>query len=846
MKIVYENIDQRIRKLNNKYSTPITFMREAQIYTNKNVFCENNAVNSIKHWESLSEDIDSAFLKALDIFDELCINSSPSVIRTSCEALLENVDKIRDQVQLANSLKYRMGVMRKKTATKINKQHDMVTNNIRAAIANVHNVLSQSSPKAAINPTTPSPDSANSDGVAQECYNALYDKCMVIKECDRIIKNYASISRRFNIDRIVSDIKYEDDSYLACYEIASCIDTYNIPFTNKYNSALETAAYAFDKHYMNYPKDSIIQAVTDYFIFSNVLKESNIPEVEKVARISVLFEQSDFDILPWRNKETITTPYQESAEELAEGYGVEFDYITEGEFKKQFRKQQKAFNKDLKKSAKKLIKDVKRGNPEERKDKEVLEMIDDFRKDCMKDDSDKKSKVPLLKSLINKIFVKSPAAVADGLPNIFSIIRVGFILSTTVINPIISVVALIADTAIKLTLTRKQMVKVVNAYENEIKTVKDKIEKVKDDQTKDNLEKYLKELEKDYEKLDEYCRSVHSEEENDERDEAKWAAEYDDDDDFDFGEFGDDDFDFEEAASILCISKYMESISESIIDTSVDGIIAGNICKLDNDSIDAVTDFSITVPVILEKDKLKECLISHRNDLRESGNSVLDYMRIDCLNENIYKLEKAAASYNTSNTTRDAMLYLSCLNEITKINSNGYVNEMDFTNTIKLAVSNLKKTAMKLSDKEKQISSSIDVAANNTAKGIEQAMSNNNREAVIRGSIIPSASKCIKIAITTGIAWAINPAIAVIGAIGAFACSKKLQGKERQLVLDDIEIELKMCERYMRIAEDKGDMKKVRQIEQIQRNLERQRQRIKYKMVVVYNQKVPDAKEDND
>ena len=50
-----------------------------------------------------------------------------------------------------------------------------------------------------------------------------------------------------------------------------------------------------------------------------------------------------------------------------------------------------------------------------------------------------------------------------------------------------------------------------------------------------------------------------------------------------------------------------------------------------------------------------------------------------------------------------------------------------------------------------------------------------------------------------------------------------------------------MCERYMRQAEEKNDMKAIRQIEQIQRNLERQQQRIKYRMKVIYKQNIPNA-----
>ena len=66
------------------------------------------------------------------------------------------------------------------------------------------------------------------------------------------------------------------------------------------------------------------------------------------------------------------------------------------------------------------------------------------------------------------------------------------------------------------------------------------------------------------------------------------------------------------------------------------------------------------------------------------------------------------------------------------------------------------------------------------------------------------------------------------------------------LGLNDIEIELKMCERYLRQAEEKNDMEAIRQIEITQRNLERQRQRIKYKMHVIYNQRTPDVKSKDD
>ena len=295
------------------------------------------------------------------------------------------------------------------------------------------------------------------------------------------------------------------------------------------------------------------------------------------------------------------------------------------------------------------------------------------------------------------------------------------------------------------------------------------------------------------------------------------------------------------------MSDIVQSISESLIDDTVDGIVCNNIFKLDDDSIDSLTDFSITVPVILEKEKLKESLVNYRNQLRKSAKYTKDYMRIDCLNENIYKLETSNRSYNTSNSSKDILNYLFCLKEFTKINSD-YITEMEFGNTIKMAINKLQKDAVKLSDKEKQVSSIIDVSANNIAKKLEDSVKTNNRESIIRGSIIPSASKCIKLALIYGTAWCISPAIAIISAIGHFACSKAMQKKERQLILDDIDIELKMCDRYISDAENKNDLKKIRELEKIKRNLIRQKQRITYKMITVYHEpivKANDGKNDD-
>ena len=837
MKITFSDINKRISRLESSPPRTLINVKEAQLYTRhngKDIFLSNNAFNSIENWESLDENTDVAFGKALDVFEELCLNAtSESMVRTACDILLEGTSKVRNQTQLMNSLKNRFGRLQHKSTVGVEKAHSSITSKIQDSIANIQNTLKSAGMAGG----------AKTVNIAttNECFSQLQEKCAVFIECDRIVKNYATVSKRFNLDKIISNIRYNIDNYQACFEIASCIDTYNQSFKNRYNSALETAAYVFDKHFMNYPKDKIVEAVTDYFLFTGSLKEEQVNDVKDVMRISVLFEQEDFSSLSWVDLEMPPEPIDNNVTVDIENYGTGYEFLSENDLNKAVEAKKKEIKKDVKKTGKIIKKAAKEGNPEERRDEEVKEMVAEFRASCLKN-KDSKTNLPSLKSLITKLFAKNPYQIVYELPNLLSLIRIAFIITSGAIHPVLMVCTFIVDQLLKVHFSRKQLEKIVNAYKNEINSVKSKIEKTKDTQTKENLEKYLEELNKDLTKIKDYERELYTEEENDEREYADY--DFGDDDDFDF-DFDDDEFNFEEVAAIQIISSQIDALSEALIDDTVDGIVYNNIFKLDNDSIDAITDFSITVPVILEKDKLKNCLCSYRNELRESITDVKDYVRINCLNDNILKLETANNSYITTSTTKDAMHYLQCLNEIAKIKSDSYIMEMDFTNSIKLAVKQLKANAVKLKDKDKQISSSIDVAANNTAKSIENALMNGNREAVIKGSMIPSASKCIKAAIMAGVAWAVNPAVAVIGAIGAFACSKKLQKKERQLVLDDIEIELKMCERYLRQAEDEGDMKKVRQIEIIQRNLERQKQRIQYKMVVIYNQRVPDVESVN-
>lgn len=153
-------------------------------------------------------------------------------------------------------------------------------------------------------------------------------------------------------------------------------------------------------------------------------------------------------------------------------------------------------------------------------------------------------------------------------------------------------------------------------------------------------------------------------------------------------------------------------------------------------------------------------------------------------------------------------------------------------NNIKLFQMGLKKKMKDLSAKEQGFCRNLDGSFSRLVKSMQQALVSDRREAIIKGSVIPSLSKAIKWGCVIAGTSIINPIAPVVTAIGAFAMSKKLTKKERTLLLDDIEIELKVIDKEIGMAESDNNTKKMRALMKEQRNLQRQYQRIKYNIRV--------------
>lgn len=89
-------------------------------------------------------------------------------------------------------------------------------------------------------------------------------------------------------------------------------------------------------------------------------------------------------------------------------------------------------------------------------------------------------------------------------------------------------------------------------------------------------------------------------------------------------------------------------------------------------------------------------------------------------------------------------------------------------------------------------------------------------------------SKIIKMAIGVGAMWAINPAIAAIGAVVAIAVNKKTQAREKDRLISEIKEERMIVEEKIKDADANGDKNKKYQLMRLKNSLDRAEKRITY------------------
>lgn len=782
----------------------------------RKIIFSNNVSECKRFVESTKLKSGVSFSVYLDMLDTVAEHGTISDLNTIAEIITENsLSKTRDAKKTQTLLKRRLGAFR----TKLKKFSPTSTKD-KASVKKEEALIS--------------------------IYEKMLEKNQKNCDCDRIIENYNNISKRYNLAILFCENTRVNGVQDTMIQLCNLIETYSMPEFVKFNTIIETAWYGFESNEIPYKKSEVLETAIDYFAF----KPDGLEACRKILESTILYDDEDMQDLD------IFTEEEPEEDEPSEENKIRNDI--DAYVNTEAVKVPKSF---------KVVKEAQ----------DFKELFDKFKKEELPKDDKPWNK---LKTLINKLYAKDVNSIVNDTPHLLSWIRGFFIVSTLAIpflGPVLAAVGYIADRFIALHMNREETEKMLKCFANEIKATKTKISSTQDAETKKDLEQYLEALKNANDKIEMYNNSLYTDAEMEKKYEEMEDSE---DDDFDLDDdsdgdskdsgdfFDDDDFDFGDDDFLE--NSYMRSIYNNMIfmlemakNNPLTGDDMFNISKKMTDE-----DISNTSAIIARYPEsfYRESFINGmQNELDEIRANTIHFestiarvMRINTLNNAIAVCSNPIPVMEGTITAlyqakRDMSVVNNTIYALTLIRDNAgnesNLLEASFSNTLKMASMKIREAMKKMSDKEKSISRAIDNGVNSFKKAMENATTNDNREAIIKGSLLPSASKLIKAGIVNAgligagaaLSQPILAVVAVIGSLGYIAMSIASKNKERQMVVDELEIELKMCRKYIEIAESKNDMKALKELLTIQRNLERQLQRIKYKMKVELGQKVYDT-----
>ena len=758
------------------------------------------------------------FESVLELFDALYESGTTGqIIKMGNYICEEVVPKVRDAKETNTNLKRKLGRLKSKVTTKID-------NNIEDALSTVKGKVDAAKSNFKRNTNQIKQNIKTGLGLQKrpkskteayiECYESIVESLEKFAECDRIIGNYNDFSKRFNLERLFVENTRINGIKDTVNELCSFADTYDMNTSVKYMLTIESAWYGFEQNGIPYSKKDILETAADYFM----IKKDGLKDCKYALENTTIYEPEDIpDCMqviteeePEKDEENVFSRYEKINSILTQTESVSI--VSE------------AYDFD--------------------------KIFNDFKK---QDTENKESKLTML---VRKLYTKNVDNIVEETPNFLNWIRLVFVLGTVALNPVLGAIVAIGDIFVRLHFERDETEKMIKCFDNEIKKSETKMKSSKDNEEKARLKEYITALKKTRDKIDAYYEKMLTDKEIDAKYDSDVATDTfgdlktdivgdsKDDDDFDF----DDDEDFLEAAvdTIDTISTLADDNAQ-YNNIGMDTIT--NMDIFNADDLDSLAKLSVTYPDVWAPELVENAINAQVNRIRKGKVTFENAL------ERFRRLNAYDTALKTLHTYKPVQpnTIAECVNDITALNAcmeavnsiiYSYKNrdvmvEASFINSLKLASEKLKKNIQKLSDKDRTISKNVDVSLSQLRKSMENSLTNENREAVIKGSILPSSSKIIKLAITTGALWLVNPAVAVITALGYLGLSAKHKRKERQLILDELEVELKMCEKYIDIAESKNDMKALKQLLTIQKNLKRQEQRIRYKMKVDFNQNVP-------
>lgn len=722
--------------------------------------------------------------------------------------------------------------------------------------------------------------------------NELIERCNILEACDRVLRNRAKIQKRFNFDKVIRENRYGDLKHTVT-ELCTLIDTYDISSKAKLNIAIENINYSFLASGNEQSVNEVTDYIVDYFLsrspiitdkdangYIDVLENNLFVDKDSLPSYHTMISNRDNNefgstfvnainniAIQCESVEMISlveSMARITTEKTASGFMDRFKKLCQEETipNSDIMNGIKAFctlpligsinseficyqlDKQIDLEIKDRIKDyegdisvytvIKNGDlvtmsefvssiMEEKAlkdDEEQIDLLealldnDNFKKDIESFKTSQKKTPSAFKALINRALTKSPEALLDEAPDLLALGRGMIYICIAALlpyGPVIAGVSMLIMKLIGMKLNINKAKQLMRHLKKEKEAAVKKKDKLKNDKEKKATEEYIACLDKGIKKLADYILDI--DDEDDEASDASIGSLSKDDDEFDFSDDNDDfdfgDFSFEEAVSFT--GRLLEAVID--IEESSSVFIPNIPSYLVGESLIECSGLFSNCPKEL-RDQFYSTIDSQLKQSKDPITNAICTSLLDFKDRDILE----------ANTYAKVFLQRDAMKEAISV-----VNEAFDLNTLKLAFVNFKNKAKQLKSKEQAVWRNIDIAASGLSKGFQRALTSDRREAIIKGSIIPSFSKIIKSALAVGAVGAFTgPVGAAITALGGFAVSKSLNHKERMLIYDEIDTELQVVEKQLQLAESEGDMNQYRFLLNYQKKLQREKQRIKY------------------
>lgn len=615
--------------------------------------------------------------------------------------------------------------------------------------------------------------------------NAIAD----IKKCDMMIKTHEDICKRFDLDSCVQEKATPENLYECIYELCFFIDTYKMGVNTKYKTCLNECQFVFSKNHIQYNDSMIVEAVTDYFLYNHLNEQDTEGELIDIMKDVInsnpfIHETAYLDRL---KANFVTTVKEETIEGIFEAVNTKSIINSAIEkFKALPEKSISAFKSTVNTICHTL-------------------MNTDREEDVIVESKN-------LLALCFHFFI---------------------VVGATAITPWLGIAVFIASTMTRIHLSRASTKKALTVWHKQRAKAAKQLEDCNDEEKKKRLKEYIKGLDDGIEKLENHYDAMKDSEEKDAYDLRP--------DDYDGKKGGDDfgDFDmkFENADFTYAFAN---SLAASMIDLAskfdqYETYKNVMIPHLFNDVNHAkyMTDFACRYPEFIEPRAVKRQITEAVRRERKSDNP--DYSKIAKFNE-FKSILSTPKVFEENTNPYDAIRTISEVSVDLKL-MDSYIQEMSIGSMVDIALDKVKSGLGNLDVRQQMISNQIDANARTVEKNFDKIAKYGNREAAVKGDWLPPLSKCIKLVLGFGGLAFINPWLALVAGVAVGLARNKNLRQERQKFINELDVELVMVDKYIKQAEEKNDLERVRHLMLVKKKLQGHYAKMKWRMKVDYNDK---------